>query len=39
MIEFGIFLKFSNVSTMATMKLDSAIIFTIATIAFQAFLK
>jgi hypothetical protein len=39
MIELSIFLKFSNVSTMATMKLDSAIIFTIATIAFQVFLK
>jgi hypothetical protein len=35
----GIFLKFSNVSTAATMKLDSAIIVTIATIAFQLFLK
>jgi hypothetical protein len=39
MIELGIFLKCGNVSTVATMKLDSAIIFTIATIAFQLFLK
>ena len=39
MIEIGIFLKFSNVSTVATMKVDPAIILTIATIAFQVFRK
>lgn len=39
MIELGIFLKFGNLSTMAIMKLDTAIIVTIGTIAFQALLK
>ena len=38
MIEIGIFLKCNNLSTAATMKLDPAIIFTIA-LAFRAFLK
>lgn len=39
MIEFGFALRCANFSTMATMKVDSAIIATIATVAFQFFLK
>jgi hypothetical protein len=39
MIELGIFLKFSNVTTVTTLKLDSAILFTIATIAFEVLFK
>jgi hypothetical protein len=39
MIELGIFLKSANLSTAVTMRLDSAFIFTIATIAYRLLLK
>lgn len=39
MIELGVFLKTSSISTAATLKLDSSFIITIATIAFQLFLR
>ena len=39
MIELGIFLKSTNRSTAVTMRLDSAFIFTIATIICRLLLK
>lgn len=39
MIEIELFLKYANVSTAATLRLDSTIIVTVVTIAFQLFLK
>jgi hypothetical protein len=39
MFEVGFFVKCADVSTAATMRLDSAIIVTIATIFLQLFLK
>lgn len=39
MIEIGFFLKYDNTSTAVTMRLDFATIVTVATIAFQLFLK
>ena len=39
MIEIGVFLKVADLSTAATMKLDSVIIVTITTIALQFFFK
>jgi hypothetical protein len=39
MIELDIFLKSTNLSTAVTMRLDSAFIFTIATIVYRLLLK
>lgn len=39
MVEVGIFVKYADLTTAATMRLDSAIIVTAATVVLQLFLK